>query len=344
MQKLAFYLFFTLLSLGASAQIKVPYAYIDNPIEMEFDSAFIRKNKIAYIENVNYVRHENDRIVQKGQNNTFIFNKAGLIDTQFVITRINYVHLDTMVLLHYHLPNKTIMRRKAGDHFIATYLTYNDSSQIIKSLTSRETNTSIIPGDFKIGNQKTISEESISYECISPNQIKKNFYNDEGKLFKTAIIIKDSLGRDIEENGTFTATSVKMNYKIKYDDLGRIYEKQYYTDAMGEYSERSVFHYDFNGKLSRGEYYKKDVLQHNKTFYYNSKNGLMESIMLKFPNNNDIEFINYYFHFIGEKKEVSKLASSENTTETTPKPVVKKSPKKPVKKGAKKPVAKGKKK
>lgn len=337
MQKFIFYLFFTLLSFNASAQIKVPYAYINNPIELEFDSAFIRKNKISYIENLNYVREENQRINQKGQNNTFIFNAAGLIDTQFVITRINHIYLDTMVLLHYHLHNKTIMRRKEGDHYIATYLSYNDSAQMIKSLTSRETNTSIIPKDFKMGNQKTISEESITYECISPNQIKKSFFNDEGKIFKVAIVIKDSLGRDIEENGTFVATTVKMNYKVKYDELNRIYETEYYTDAMGEYSEKSTFHYDFNGRLSRGEYYKNGNLIHNKTFYYNSKSGLMESIMLKFPNNNDIEFINYYFHFIGEKKEVPKTSSEEKTIPIKAKPVVKKPVKKVVKKPAPKP-------
>ena len=88
MQKLIFNLFFILLSLSASAQIKVPYAYIENPIELEFDSAFIRSNKISYIENVNYVRKEGDRIVQKGQNNTFIFNKAATTSASSYDTKL----------------------------------------------------------------------------------------------------------------------------------------------------------------------------------------------------------------------------------------------------------------
>lgn len=276
-----------LFLLGLPGIIKAQFYTIkpanDGIPGIDFKTDFIKQKKIKKICLSFFVKPGRSRIERKNQNTEYNIDSLGRISSQASNEELIKIGLDstTTWFVYDSLNQVKIKRIKDSNGYNAYYYTRDSAGMLTKQVYCKESNISENKNIFKLGKQEVLSLETIEYITLSNRQTKKIFYNDLGKKYKEAILYYDSLGRNTEENAHYTATSINVNYKYKYDDSSRIVEKLYYSDATGDYTEKLQYVYGEKGNIKEEIFYRNDVLVYNKFYFYNTQNNLPESELIK---------------------------------------------------------------
>lgn len=298
MKRLFFlFLWMPVLSL---AQSGYPVNSPEGPIEKLFSVSEIRQRGIRRIYAEVAVKNENDRIRKTGQQFIFEYDKSG--QPVWMAELSSPAVLDTILTLWYRNKDSTLLVRRKYERgrFSTTYIRYDSLHRPCKYVQCAETSEGESVRFFKPLNQYVNSLETVSYEIPVAGQLKKRFINDNGVVYKEGIEYSRN-GKPFSEEYFYTATGMRVRINYRYDDQGNLTERQYYTDAVGEYVETLEMKYE-NGKLSGERFFRNTVPVVERFFFYRKEDGLPESILTRNTGTYVIDFFNLRYEFF-EKRE-----------------------------------------
>lgn len=217
-------------------------------------------------------------------------------------TKIEHSYLYDTVFTFYAYDNQnrvTIKRSSVigREIFKSNYYEYDEKGNVIKETVIREVNAAERMPEFKAGMQTVLSLESFSYELLVPGQVKKKFFNDEGRVYKEGIIHYDEKNQIIEEAFDFSVTWIKERNTYKYTDKGLLRDKRM-TSNEG-YSVWEGYEYDLdNAGLLTGLHIFRDGTKTNDIGYlYDKNSGLMQSEVNRDFKNSSIRIVRYDYGY-----------------------------------------------
>lgn len=295
-------LFILLLFLppGLSAQSGYPVGSPEGPIEKLLTRSEIRNRHIRRIYAEVAVKNESDRIRKTGKQFIFEYDKSG--QPVWSAELSSPAASDTILTLWYRNKDSTLLVRRKYERgqFNTSYIRYDSLHRPCKFVSCTETSEGESARYFKPLNQYVNSLETVKYEIPAEGQLKKKFINDNGMVYKEGIEYTRN-GRPFSEEYFYSATGMRVRINYRYDDQGNLTERQYYTDAVGEYVETLEMKYE-NGKLSGERFFRNTVPVVERFFFYRKEDGLPESILTRNTGTYVIDFFNLRYEFYTDKE------------------------------------------
>ena len=227
-----------------------------------------------------------------------IKRKGRIIQPAKIKTLIHYINDTIFINVFYDTKNRIITKRvKTGDYYDAYYYEYNEQGQIKKELHFKETNISENKKDFKLGVQNVLSSETFEYTALTPTQIKKTCFNDEGREYKKAIINYDATGNKISETYEFIVSWMRLETIYQYDPNGKLLKRAYESNESGNVKEFSIFEYGKNMVLLTETIFKNDKLNYEINYLYDDTNTLIKSEVNRDHKNASIGIVKYSYTF-----------------------------------------------
>lgn len=293
---------------------------------INFNADIIKKNKIKSISIITVVKPDGTIIVDKGESKGYEFDEFGNI-TRYFYTVLNktvteelevpavkrkgriirpartrtitkYINDTIFINVFYDSQKRVIAKRvKAGDFYDAYYYEYNQKGQITKELHCKETNISENKREFKLGVQTVLSTETFEYITLTPTQIKKRCFNDEGREYKKAIINYDSKGNKLSENYEFIVSWMRQENTYLYDESGKLIKKNFASNEGGEVNEYSIYEYEKSLLLTAESRFKNNLLIYDINYMYDESNTLIKSEVNRDHKNASIDIVKYSYTF-----------------------------------------------
>ncbi len=250
-----------------------------------FSNSFISKSKIKTIKIDKAVKKDNGRIENTGNITIFYFNAMGMVAKKIIISVNAEAILDTIFEFNYYNKQQQLINKRTfSANLIRTiYYTYDTLGYPIKIVNCKETNMQSGMEFFQLGKQEVLSVDNFYFEKLNANQIKKMFLNDEGRIYKEGIMYYDSSQNLIEENYRYVATNVRINYKYTFNKKNQLIEYAYYSDAAGEYTEKTVYTYEESGNLLKLNYSGTHKPAGEIFYFHNKVSKQLEASLTKNP-------------------------------------------------------------
>jgi hypothetical protein len=190
-----------------------------------------------------------------------------------------------------------LKRSRSGDYYDAYYYEYNAIGKINKEMHCRETNISENKNFFKLGVQTILSSETFDYENLTPVQVKKKCFNDEGREYKKAIINYDLKGNKLSESYEFIVSWMRQESLFEYDNNGRLIRRVFKSNESGELKQESTFDYDANGHLVTEKKLKDKIVLNEVSYLFDEFTKLVKSHIDRDFKNASIGIVKYAYTF-----------------------------------------------
>jgi hypothetical protein len=204
-----------------------------------------------------------------------------------IFTNVFYDNLDRVIL----------KRSRSGDYYDAYYYEYNALGKIRKEMHCRETNVSENKNVFKLGVQTVLSSETFEYEQMTPTQVKKKCFNDEGREYKKAIINYDSKGNKLSESYDFIVSWMHQENLYEYDNNGRLIRRILKSNESGDLKQESTFDYDANAHLITEKKIKDTIILNEISYLFDEFTKLVKSHIDRDFKNSSIGIVKYAYTF-----------------------------------------------
>jgi hypothetical protein len=293
---------------------------------VQFNSAIVKKNKIKSIQVVIVDKPDGSTIIDKGATQGYEFDEYGKliryyytilnkIEVQEIVipsikkrgkiirpvsTRIvtKYINDTVFANIYYDNQSRIISKRtRTGDYYDAYYYEYNEQGQIRKEMHCRETNVSENKNEFKLGVQTVLSSETFQHIILTPTQIKKQCFNDEGREYKKAIINMDAKGNKVSESYTFIVSWMRQENSYEYDTNNNLIKRSIQSNESGELKEHAVFENNATGVLLTERKYKNENLLNEISYLYDDSFNLLKSQVNRDHKNASIGIVKYQYIF-----------------------------------------------
>ena len=209
-----------------------------------------------------------------------------------------YINDTVFVNIYYDNQNRIISKRlKTGDFYNAYYYEYNEQGKIRREMHCKETNVSENKNEFKMGVQTILSAETFQYTALTPTQIKKQCFNDEGREYKKAIINYDTRGNKLSENYNFIVSWMRQENSYQYDNNNKLLKRTFSNNESGELREYSFFENNPTGVVLSEKKFKNDVLLNDISYLYDETNTLVRSHVNRDHKNASIGIVKYGYTF-----------------------------------------------
>lgn len=286
-----------LMSVAGNAQLFIPVA--DDPfgVPLKFNQDSVRARKIRTVTSGFQYKPDGRIIVDQGIHDGYEFDTLGrlklywkmrvggteskVIEHDPVMRRgkvikkgwseykYQYKYDTVFVYLYYDsLSRVTIRRMCDGNYYHSWYYSYNEDNTLSSQIHARETNVGLSHRDFKPGVQTILSQEDFRYEKYSQLQSKRLCTNDEGRVYKEAVLQFDVQGRMIESRESFVAGGLRVTVNNAFDSLGRVSKYRYNSNSGEEVTEETEYLYDSLGRLETVRKYKNTVLKDEYSYLY----------------------------------------------------------------------------
>lgn len=315
-----------LFSTLSSAQLIVNKPKDISAGQLTFNPTLIKQNKIKSILMVIVDKPDGEVIVDKGNTQGYEFDTLGNVTRYYYTifslaqteekevpalvrhgrvirpagtrTVTRYVNDTIFVNLFHDNQNRIISKRiQSGDYYDTYYYEYNADGRLSKELHCKETNVSENKKEFKLGVQNVLSSETFEYAVQTPTQIKKSCLNDEGRVYKKAIINYDDRGNKLSENYEFIVSWMREESSYKYDDKNRLIEKTFTSNANGIVKTESYYEYSPNGALIGEKKIKQDVVTDEINILYDPAFNLPQSEANRDHQNASIGIVKFGYSF-----------------------------------------------
>ncbi len=323
-QKILFFLLYV-IAFDCVAQLISTMPVDVNIGPVQFNPSVIKQHKIKTLNIIMVDKPDGALIIDKGATQGYEFDESGRVTRYYytILNSIKYEEVDVPAIkrkgriirpattrtvnryindtvfanIFYDAQGRVICKRtRTGDYYDTFYYEYNDKNQLKKELHCRETNVSENKSIFKLGVQTILSSESFEYETLTPTQIKKRCFNDEGREYKKAIINYNAKGNKISENYDFIVSWMHQEVSYNYSTVGFLLERVFKSNESGEWREESTYEYDASGILLSEKKFKNKVLI-NEISYLFDENKLVKSEVNRDFKNASIGIVKYSYTF-----------------------------------------------
>lgn len=231
------------------------------------------------------------------------FTKTNHRGQKVSYTTSEYVY-DTISTTYFYSGNNLILKRYHDglNYYESRYYRYDTVGNLTKELRYKETNNSPDRSVFILGNQVLLSEDSFQYQKYSSGQLKCTFLNSENRSYKERITNVDSLGRKLTVSEHYTAASwIMQENKFAYKN-NRLILAEFEGNANNKVLLRNTYEYDDMNELYSEKQYKNELLLREISYVTNKADSLLNSIVIRDPNNKSIRIVKlkYDFGMIGK--------------------------------------------
>lgn len=288
------------LPFAQSAQMldnKEGDALLDSPF---FNQDNVRKNKIKSIRGYYQFKKINDRIRSSGLIYGCDFDTLGRLTKTFE-TRSFLGEVDTIVKYYEYnqLGQLAVFRKYAAESYYAEVYSYDSQNRLVRIDYRKDINKVSNPLQFLLDKQFLVSFETISHEQFE-NQEKRTHFNNFGLPFQYVFRYYNDLGYLTEVNEQMAVSDGQRKTTFTYNSRGLIEEKRHISTVMGNSSFRIKYFYDEIGNLLSSELYRSGELISEHQVIYNSKTGLISSVLKKQVDTQLINILNFdtyaYYH------------------------------------------------
>ncbi len=210
-----------------------------------------------------------------------------------------YVY-DTVSTSYFYAGNNIILKRfhDGFNYYESRYYRYDSANNLTKELRFKETNNSKDKSVFILGNQVLLSEDSFQYQKYSSGQTKCTYLNNENRSYKEVITNYDSLGRKKEMFENYTVASwIMQEHKFEYLN-NRLSSAKFKGNANNTVDLKITYEYDAkNNELYTENHFKNDVLIKVISYITDSGNGLLNSFIIRDPNNKTMRIVKLKYDF-----------------------------------------------
>lgn len=293
---------------------------------IKFNPTFIKENRIKSITKHISNKADNQIIVDRGLLEQYEFNSSGNLVYSFSTeikkvsssevldyayskkgkrvpyykNEYSYLYDTTFTYYFYDANNRLSIKRSSiigREVFKSNYYEYDSVGNIKKETVIREVNAADDVQDFKTGMQTVVSMETYGYEKIAPGQLRKKFFNDEGRIYKTGIIYSDSAKHITEEAFDFVVTWIKERNNYKYNSKGLLIDKKLMSND-GFLSQES-YEYDASSTepFSGMHIFKDGIKTMDISYIFNKENRCIESEVSRDHKNASIGIVKYEYTF-----------------------------------------------
>lgn len=291
-----------------------------------FNTEIVKQNRIKSIQVIMVDKPDGSIIIDKGATQGYEFDEKGRVIRYYytILDKIEIKEVDVPAIkshghiikaattemiakyindtvfanIFYDNKNRIVGKRvRLGDYYDAYYYEYNEQGQISREMHCKETNISENKNEFKLGVQTVLSSETFLYTVLTPTQIRKQCFNDEGRQYKKAIINYDNKGNKLSENYEFIVSWMRQENSYQYDNKGRLLEQTFISNESGDLKEYTVFENDANGVLLSEKRFKNDVLLNEISYLYDETRNLVRSHVNRDHKKSSIGIVKYAYTF-----------------------------------------------
>lgn len=303
-------LFLFLIHLTTKAQLIIPGNGGNTENSFSFNSAEIKNRKIKTIifeivdkkdfqvvENKDLSRHyEFDdegrlkrsyytvikKIIQKEFHTGPVYRHKHLISNGGSYTKEVY-EFDTLSTNYFYDTKGNLIGKRFNDgtFYNATYFKYDSIGRVINLLSCKETNANADKNVFTLGMQQINFEEKYKYINSSVNQYKKQYLNDEGRIFKEVIVTLNADKQPKQYNESYVTTWINQVTDFTYNSKNRLIEKKYTSNASENIELKETYEYDGNNLLNTEKHYKNNVLQTETGYVNDADTKLLNSFVTR---------------------------------------------------------------
>jgi hypothetical protein len=233
------------LSLQAQLLDTDKRLFSDEPF---FNEAFVRNNNIKSISTEHHFKPDKEKMYPKGVTITYDFSPNGKLTRQFTRFRVPGGGFDTSFIYYeYDQVGRWVTKRTTDNFgfFSLTYV-YDARGNVVEEIYSRELNANQANSDFLLAKQYPMGIEKYEISYITSNFFKKKFLNNLGVPFKEISYATNADGKVTEETSTFITTRMLERKTYKYDDNGKLIEREEYTDVNRDVL--LTFQYSYNAE------------------------------------------------------------------------------------------------
>jgi hypothetical protein len=324
--RISFFILLLLLASTGQAQLisTKPVEIGAGPIS--FDPAVVKKNHIRSLYIVMVDKPDGAIIIDKGATQGFEFDAEGRVTRYYytilsnivkeevevpalkkkgriirpATTRLvnKYINDTIFTNVFYDAAGRVVGKRiRSGDYYDGFYYEYNEKGQLMKEMHCKETNISENKNEFRMGVQKVLSTETFSYEQLTPTQVKKVCYNDEGREYKKAILNYDAKGNLLSESYDFIVSWMHQESSYEYNSAGRLSRRIYKSNESGEMKEESTYEYDAKGLLLSEKKLKDKVVLNEISYLFDDSTHLVKSSINRDFKNASIGIVKYAYTY-----------------------------------------------
>lgn len=269
--------------------------FTDEPF---FNTTFIKANKIKSITGAISSKKVRDIIRTKGLDYYYEFNDDGTLLMQLASHYSEGLKDSSIITYCYNKQGDISLRRKSDSYgYYSHHYKYDGTGNIILQTYCRDENRFECKNKFELKNQVIIVADSFSYEKYDDTQLKKIFYNSNGKIFKEQTSYYDDHGYLIEEYTRFIIGNNKKKITYEYDELGRLSKKHTYVNIAADKKSTEEYTYDEIGNILDIKIYENDKHVTTRQFLYDNKTMLLTAQIVQDIASEFLRIIQYSYSF-----------------------------------------------
>ncbi len=321
-------LLFCFLSVSLNAQVLIPTPETAFELNHNFNPELIRNKGIRKITYEIIDKKDFEVPVDKSLTEVYEFNSDGLLSRYYYTTIVKSIQKEVLrrqgrnswektyhteyfydtVSTSYFYQNKNLVLKRYHDganYYESRYYNYDDKNRLTKEKRYKETNNSSDKSLFILGNQVLLSEDSFQYIRYASGQSKCVFLNNENRPYKESISNYDSLGRKISVDETYTAAAwIRQQSWFEYKN-GKLSQARFKGNAHHDIILKTIYSYDEYNELYNEMRYRNDLLLREISYVRDRDNGLLNSFIIRDPNNHSLRIVKLKYDF----GSISKLNS-----------------------------------
>lgn len=262
-----------------------------------FNEDFIQSNKIRLIRGSISTKRELQPIRNQGMLQEFHFDEQGRLVRQLETIQQQNSADTTRIFYQYDDIQRLVTELQTTNKSFHSYQYEYDSLNNVVAQNYSHGNYSDSLTDSLKTHEHLVKTDRFSYAVLSPNQVRKTYYNSVGKPFKENIIIRDSLGNIQEENTRFIVTNRHINTFYTYDEMMRLKEVREESDVIGMHVTLYQYTYDEVGNIYEEKTIKNGKEKTLKQFLYSPQSMVLNAMLIKDIETNIITIIQYSYEY-----------------------------------------------
>lgn len=213
-------------------------------------------------------------------------------------TVLKFINDTIFTNVFYDEKDRVVLKRsRSGDYYDAYYYEYNDRGKIRKETHCRETNISENKNLFQLGVQKILSTETFEYENLTPLQVRKKCFNDEGREYKKVIINYDAKGNKLSESYDYIVSWMHQENTYEYNLNDQLTRRVLKSNENGEKKEESTFDYNLEGQLLTQKKFENKEVINEIGYLFDEFTRLVKSHVDRDYKNASIAIVKYAYTF-----------------------------------------------
>lgn len=291
---------------------------------LEFNTPFVRKQKIKSITFDIIDKKDFQIAVDKNLMNYYEFNSDGLLNRFYYTSiaktiekevhvqpiykrkkmvskgysyKVNEYVYDTVSTVYMYSNKRLIMKRfNDGTYYETRYYNHDVKGRITKEKRFKETNISETKNIFILGNQTLISQDSFQYVDISQKQYKQICLNSENRPYKEIVINTDSIGNVTSTNEHYTVAWIMQSAEFKYEK-GILSSAEFKGNANGDVVMKSTYVCDSTNCIYTEKQFRNELMLKEISYVTERETKMLNSFIARDPINKTIRIVKLHYSY-----------------------------------------------